>query len=91
MRHPRHHNEDASSATWRLIFDAFPYLEAHGSPLSAFSCASPAFAQSFDSDFGTGNELPSFYDQNGALHAGNGRMQSQIAVHRSALNCDFAS
>jgi hypothetical protein len=34
MRHPPHHNEDASSATWRLIFDAFPYLEAHGSPLS---------------------------------------------------------
>src|SRR5437763_2386273 len=33
VRHPPHHNEDASSATWRLIFDAFPYLEAYGSPL----------------------------------------------------------
>ena len=53
--------------------------------VAALSCASPAFAQSFDSDFGTGNELPSYHDQNAALHAGNEHMQSQVAVHRSAF------
>jgi hypothetical protein len=58
--------------------------------IAALSCASPAFAQSFDSDFGTGNELPSYYDQSGALHAGNAHMQSQVAVHRSGLSA-FAS
>lgn len=52
--------------------------------------ASPAFAQSFDGDWGTGNELPSYHDQNAALHAGNEHMQSQVAVHRSGLNA-FAS
>jgi hypothetical protein len=51
--------------------------------IAALSCASPAFAQSFDSDFGTGNELPTYYDSNGGLHAGNAHMQrSQVAVHR---------
>jgi len=59
--------------------------------IAALSCASPAFAQSFDSDFGTGNELPTYYDSNGGLHAGNVHMQwSQVAVHRSGLNA-FAS
>jgi hypothetical protein len=52
--------------------------------------ASPAFAQSFDNDFGTGNELPSYYDSQGGLHARNARIQSQVAVHRSGLSA-FAS
>jgi hypothetical protein len=56
--------------------------------VAALSCASPAFAQSFDSDFGTGNDLPSYYDQNGALHAG--AQHNQIGMHRSGLNA-FAS
>jgi hypothetical protein len=52
--------------------------------------ASPALAQSYDNDWGTGNELPSYYDSHGGLHVGNAPAQSQIAVHRSGLNA-FAS
>jgi hypothetical protein len=52
--------------------------------------ASPALAQSFCACNGTGNELRSYYDQNGALHAGNTHIQSQIVAHRSGLNA-FAS
>jgi hypothetical protein len=58
--------------------------------IAALSCASPVLAQSFDSDFGTGNQLPSYYDQSGALHAGNVQQHGQVAVHRSGLNA-FAS
>ena len=56
----------------------------------ALISASPALAQSFNRSDGTGNELPSYYDSQGGLHAGNAHMQSQIAVHRSGLNA-FAS
>jgi hypothetical protein len=58
--------------------------------IAALSFASPALAQSYDSDWGTGNQLPSYYDSNGELHAGNEPMQSRVAVHRSGLNA-FAS
>ena len=43
--------------------------------VAALSFTSPALAQSYDNDWGTGNELPSYYDQNGALHAGNEHMR----------------
>jgi hypothetical protein len=52
--------------------------------------ASPAFAAAFDNDYGTGNELPSYYDSQGGLHMGYAPAQSQVAVHRSGLNA-FAS
>jgi len=52
--------------------------------------ASPALAQSFTASNGTGNELPSYYDQNGALHAGIAPQHNQTATHRSGLNA-FAS
>ena len=58
--------------------------------IAALSFASPALAQSYDNDWGTGNQLPSYYDSNGGLHAGNVRMQSQVAAHRSGLTA-FAS
>lgn len=58
--------------------------------VAALSCASPALAQSFNRSDGTGNELPSYYDSQGGLHAGSEHMQSHIAVHRSSLNA-FAS
>ena len=58
--------------------------------VAALSFTSPALAQSYDNDWGTGNQLPSYYDSNGGLHAGNVRMQSQFAAHRSGLNA-FAS
>ena len=32
--------------------------------------AKPVFAQSFDPEAGTGNVLPSYYSQDGALHIG---------------------
>ena len=32
--------------------------------------ATPAFAQSFNPEAGTGNVLPSYYGPDGALHAG---------------------
>ena len=38
--------------------------------IAAFSCTLPAFAQSFDRTWGTGNVLPSYFDQSGALHMG---------------------
>jgi hypothetical protein len=47
--------------------------------------ASPAFAQSFDSDWGTGNETPTYYGPNGGLHMGIAP-HNQIAAHRSGLN-----
>jgi hypothetical protein len=52
--------------------------------------ASPAFAQAFDSDYGTGNEQPTYYDSHGGLHLGSAPTQSQVAAHRSGLNA-FAS
>ena len=52
--------------------------------------ASPALAQAFDNDYGTGNEVPTYYDSQGGLHMGNAPAQSQVAVHRSGLNA-FAS
>jgi hypothetical protein len=58
--------------------------------IAALSCASPALAQSFTASNGTGNELPSYYDQNGALHAGIAPQHNQTAAHRSGLNA-FAS
>ncbi len=51
--------------------------------------ATPALAQSFDNDWGTGNELSTYYAQNGALHVGMAP-HNQIATHRSVLNA-FAS
>ena len=54
------------------------------------TCASPAFAQSFNRPDGTGNELPSYYDSQGGLHAGMPSEQPQIVAHRSGLNA-FAS
>ena len=38
--------------------------------IAALSYAAPVFAQSFNRSDGTGNELPSYYDSNGGLHAG---------------------
>jgi hypothetical protein len=55
--------------------------------IAALSCASPALAQSFDRTDGSGNELPSYYDSQGGLHAGVVSEQKQIvAAHRSGLN-----
>ena len=38
--------------------------------IAALSYAGPVFAQSFNRTEGTGNELSSYYDSNGGLHAG---------------------
>src|ERR1700758_3785534 len=46
-------------------------------------CASPAFAQAYSSGYGTGNNQPSYFDKDGALHAGN-MPQPQIAPHSQA-------
>jgi hypothetical protein len=58
--------------------------------IAALSIASPALAQSFNGSNGTGNELPSYYDQNGGLHAGIAPQHDQIVAGRSGLNA-FAS
>jgi hypothetical protein len=51
---------------------------------AALSFASPAIAQSFDSEFGTGNELPSQYEDSGKLVRGNvTHSREQIAMHRN--------
>ena len=41
--------------------------------------ASPAFAQSFDSDWRTGNSSPSYFDSQGGLHMGSDAQQTQLA------------
>jgi hypothetical protein len=52
--------------------------------------ASPALAQSFNRADGTGNELPSYYDSQGGLHADMPTERPQIIAHRSGLSA-FAS
>jgi hypothetical protein len=51
----------------------------------ALGLASPALAQSFNRSDGTGNELPSYYDGSGGLHAGIAAQPKQLAIHRSGL------
>jgi hypothetical protein len=41
--------------------------------------ASPAFAQSFDNDWGTGNSTQTYYDSQGGLHIGSASQQTQLA------------
>lgn len=48
--------------------------------------ASPAFAQSFDNDWGTGNSTPSFYDSQGGLHIGSAAQQQTQLAQRSGEN-----
>jgi hypothetical protein len=48
----------------------------------AMLVASPALAQSFSSGWGTGNNLPTFYDADGRLHTGAVTEQAQIAAQR---------
>ena len=55
--------------------------------IAALSYASPALAQSFSRQDGTGNELRSYYDSQGGLHAGIVSEQKEIvAAHHSGLN-----
>jgi hypothetical protein len=58
--------------------------------VATLGLSSPAFAQAFSSNYGTGNEQSSYYDHTGALHAGIPAQQNQFAGHRSGLNA-FAS
>jgi hypothetical protein len=59
--------------------------------IATLGLASPAFAQSFNRPDGTGNELPSYYDSQGGLHAGVApAQQNLIAARPSGLNA-FAS
>jgi hypothetical protein len=51
--------------------------------IAILGLATPAFAQSFNRSDGTGNELPSYYDRGGGLHAGIVPQQRQIAIHRN--------
>ena len=48
--------------------------------ITASVMATPAFAQSFNKDFGTGNELPFSYNANGAEQTG------KIAGRQSGLD-----
>ena len=51
--------------------------------ITASVMATPAFAQSFNKDFGTGNELPFSYNSNGAEQTGKvaGRCFHKIFPH----------
>jgi hypothetical protein len=55
--------------------------------IEALSFASPALAQSFDNDFGTGNELPSYYDSHGGVHAGMPRRHERIRQSQTFRFC----
>jgi hypothetical protein len=48
--------------------------------ITASVMATPAFAQSFNKDFGTGNELPFSYNSNGAEQTG------KVAGRQSGLD-----
>jgi hypothetical protein len=52
--------------------------------------ASPAFAQSFSSSFGTGNETPSTYDNSGVLHSGTAQTLPQTQIARRTGESAFA-
>jgi hypothetical protein len=52
--------------------------------------ASPAFAQSFSSSFGTGNEMPSTYDNSGVLHSGTAQTPSRTQIARRTGESAFA-
>jgi hypothetical protein len=55
--------------------------------VAALSFASPALAQSFYPEFGTGNELPSHYQDSGRLVRGNvGQSRERIAVRHDGRN-----
>jgi hypothetical protein len=74
---------------WRRIMLTKSKIAVIAAVLGLLS-ASPAFAQAFDNDYGTGNEVPTYYDSQGGLHMGHARAQSQVAVHRGGLAA-FAS
>lgn len=50
--------------------------------VAAVSIASPAFAQAFDSDYGTGNTISTYYGSNGALHVGTAPQQARAATQQ---------
>jgi hypothetical protein len=51
--------------------------------VAASSFAAPAFAQSFSKGYGTGNELPSYYDN--GLHFGFPPSHEQTTIARKGL------
>lgn len=55
--------------------------------MAALAFASPALAQSFDPEYGTGNELSAHFQDNGRLVSGpSGQRGTQVAVRRSGMN-----
>jgi hypothetical protein len=58
--------------------------------IAALICASPAFAQAYSSGYGTGNNQPSYFDKDGALHSGN-MPQPQITPHSQAPHNQVAA
>jgi opacity protein-like surface antigen len=50
--------------------------------VAAVCLASPAFAQAFDADYGTGNSISTYYDSNGALHLGTASQRAQVAMQQ---------
>ena len=53
--------------------------------VAASSFVAPTFAQSFSKSWGTGNELPAYYDSEGSLHVGFPPTHEQTAVARNGL------
>jgi hypothetical protein len=55
--------------------------------IAVLGAATPVFAQSFTSTFGTGNAVPSYYDENGMLQIGSpGTGQSPLATRQSGAS-----
>jgi hypothetical protein len=53
--------------------------------VAASSFAAPAFAQTFSRGWGTGNELPAYFDSASSLHFGFPPSHEQTAVARKGL------
>ena len=53
--------------------------------VAALSIASPAFAQAFDPDYGTGHSISTYYDSEGALHLGTASKGTQVAMQQKRI------
>jgi hypothetical protein len=59
---------------------------AAAAAVAVLGIASPAAAQGFDADWGTGNVMATYYDHDGTLHMGTAPQQKEVAAPRNGLN-----
>jgi hypothetical protein len=70
----------------RVMLNRSKLIVAAVAAIAMLGIASPASAQEFDADWGTGNVMATYYDHTGGLHAGAAQQQQEVAVQRNGLN-----